>query len=203
MIHAYNEIYLNTVMHNLAALFDLAINAYGLDPDEFALRFSKSNISKGIECVHPNYLAGKSPTEMLSELLEENVEYNRIPMNRSPEYWAGWVLAYTQWYLDKKFEEILNVIPFSSIVNLYNPYHKAPESKTVEKIRSMFPSDSALKQYRKKRNLSQRQLSLISGVKLRNIQCYEQRKNSILKAEAANVLALAKALDCSMEELLH
>ena len=37
MIHAYNEIYLNTVMKNLAALFDLAINAENYDEDERSL----------------------------------------------------------------------------------------------------------------------------------------------------------------------
>ena len=44
MIHAYNEIYLNNVMKNLAALFDLAINAEGFDNDEFAKKITKEKI---------------------------------------------------------------------------------------------------------------------------------------------------------------
>ena len=36
MIHAYSDVYLNSVMHNLAALFDIAINAEGINPDVFA-----------------------------------------------------------------------------------------------------------------------------------------------------------------------
>ena len=41
MIHAYNELYLNTVMHNLGELFDIAINSLSFDSDEFAMKFAK------------------------------------------------------------------------------------------------------------------------------------------------------------------
>jgi hypothetical protein len=36
MIHAYNKLYLNTVMHNIGGLFDIAINAEQIKADEFA-----------------------------------------------------------------------------------------------------------------------------------------------------------------------
>ena len=42
MIRAYNNIYLNTVMHNIAALFDIAINAEGMNADVFADIFGKN-----------------------------------------------------------------------------------------------------------------------------------------------------------------
>ena len=45
MIRAYSEVYLNSVMHNLAALFDIAINAEGLNPDAFADMFVNSEIA--------------------------------------------------------------------------------------------------------------------------------------------------------------
>ena len=93
MIHAYNEIYLNNVMHNLSAFFDIAINAVQMDADDIAVRFCKSKIANAIESGNPNYLSGKSATEMLSELLEQDIDYNQVPLDRSPEYWAGWVLA--------------------------------------------------------------------------------------------------------------
>ena len=33
MIHAYNDTYLNSVMHNLGAVFDIAINALEIKID--------------------------------------------------------------------------------------------------------------------------------------------------------------------------
>ena len=71
MIHAYSEIYLNSVMHNLAALFDIAINAEGLNGDVFANQFADSKIAKGIEAGEPDILVGKSATEMLMIIFDK------------------------------------------------------------------------------------------------------------------------------------
>ena len=43
-------------MHNLAALFDMAINAEGIDADEFAKTFASSEIARGIENGVPDIL---------------------------------------------------------------------------------------------------------------------------------------------------
>ena len=84
MIHAYNEVYLYDVMRNLAALFDIAINALDLSPDEISDKFVSSNVASAIEAGNPNYLSGKSATEMLSEILDREVPYNQVPLDRSP-----------------------------------------------------------------------------------------------------------------------
>jgi len=74
--------------------------------------------------------------------------------------------------------------------------------KTVEIIQSYFPTVSALKPLRQKRKLTQEQLALLSGVNLRSIRSYEQGDNDIAKAQGNTLQMLAKALDCSIEELL-
>ena len=203
MIHAYSDTYLNSVMHNLAALFDIAINAEGLDPDEFADMFVNSKIASGIQAGVPNILVGKSATEMLMIILNRDVEYTNVPENRTPEYWAGWVLAKAQWHLNKPFREILTAMPFSTLIGMYHPYHEADEMKTIEIIQSYFSKTSSLKTIRKKRKLSQEDLALISGVNVRSIRAYEQGKNDITKAQGDTLQMLAKALDCSIEELLQ
>ena len=203
MIHAYNSIYLNTVMHNLAALFDIAINAEGLDADKFSYMFATSSVASGIENGFPNMLVGKSATEMLMIIIDKDVEYTTVPLDRTPQYWAGWILANAQWYLNKSFKEILDVIPFSSLVSMYYPYHEADEMKTIEIIQKYFLKTSSLKLLRQKRNLTQEQLALISGVNIRSIRAYEQGENDILKAQGESLLMLSKALGCTIEELLN
>ena len=203
MIHAYNEIYLNTVMKNLAALFDIAINAEGYDEDKFADIFSNSDIASGIENGVPDMLAGKSATELLIAITGKDCEYTNIPTDRTPQYWAGWVLAYAQWYLNKSFSDILFVMPFSRLVNMYHPYHEADEMKTVEVIQSLFPNTSALKLLRQKRNLTQEQLATLSGVHLRSIRSYEQGSTELAKAQGETLLMLAKALHCTVEDLIE
>lgn len=201
MIHAYNKIYLSTVMKNLAALFDLAINAEGIGEDEFADMFSKSGAALGIEAGTPDMLAGKSATEILIDILKKDCEYTNVPLDRTPQYWAGWVLAYAQWYLNKSFSEILAVMPFSSLVSMYYPYHEADEMKTIEIIQGCFSKECSLKQIRLKRKLTQEQLAALSGVNVRSIRSYEQGDNDISKARGETLLMLAKALNCTVEEL--
>ncbi len=53
------------------------------------------------------------------------------------------------------------------------------------------------------RNLSQKQLAELSGVKLRSIQCYEQGDIDIRNAQAKTLYALAKVLDCTIEKLIQ
>lgn len=202
MTHAYNKIYLDSVMRNVGAIFDIAINAMGREASEFASRFADSDLAKGIEAASPNILAGKSPTEMLSELFETIIPYDSVPMDRSPEYWAGWILALSQWYFNRSFKEILTVVSFGEIINRYYPYHEADEMKTIEWIEDRFRKESALKRIRIARKLSQSQLSELSGVKLRSIQCYEQGDIDIRNAQADTLYALAKTLDCSIEDLI-
>ena len=93
MILTYNEIYLNNVMRNLGALFDIAVNAMGIDPDEFAKQFAESKIETGIESGLPDFLAGKSATEMLMILFNDDVGYDIVTIDRTPKYWAGWILG--------------------------------------------------------------------------------------------------------------
>lgn len=202
MIRAYNEIYLNTVMKNLAGLFDLAVNAEGFDADGFADAFSKSSVASGIETGTPDMLAGKSATELLIEITGKDTDYTAVPTDRTPEYWAGWVLAYAQWYLNKSFSEIISVMPLGRLINMYHPYHEADEMKTVEIIQGLLSKDCPLKEIRQKRKLTQEQLAALSGVNVRSIRSYEQGSNDISKAQGETLMMLAKALNCTVEELL-
>ena len=202
MINAYNELYLRNVMHTLSCFFDLAINELNMEPDDIATKFAKSMIAKNIEHGNPKYLSGKSATEMLSILLGDDIKVYKVPINRSKEYWAGWILAYSAWYLNRSFEEIINVLPFSRLIMLYHPFHEAPEMKVVAIIDSYFSKGTSLKKYRMKRNLSQNELAILSGVKLRSIQCYEQGDIDIKNAKVETIYALSKALDCTIEELI-
>lgn len=59
-----------------------------------------------------------------------------------------------------------------------------------------------LSDLRKKKGLTQKQLSEASGVPLRMVQHYEQGVKDINKAEARKIYHLSKALDCRMEDFI-
>ena len=62
---------------------------------------------------------------------------------------------------------------------------------------------SNLKDTRKTKRMTQKQLAEASGVNVRMIQHYEQGVKDINKCEAMTVYKLAQALECKVEDLLE
>ncbi|MCR4822581.1 MAG: hypothetical protein K5873_06880 [Treponema sp.] len=62
--------------------------------------------------------------ELALDIMEDETlaEKYRPTVNRSPEYWCSWVLAYFQWQTNLMFKEINNYIPISDVIALYTPY---------------------------------------------------------------------------------
>ena len=118
------------------------------------------------------------------------------------------ILAYYQWYTAKRFVDIVNGgLPLSTVLGMYI-LHEADESKFVESAnaileRNALGQKSKLQTIRKARGFTQQQLSDASGVALRMVQLYEQKQNDLSKAQVNVVLSLAKALGCSIEDIIE
>ena len=65
------------------------------------------------------------------------------------------------------------------------------------------PNPTALEKIRREAGLSRKKLGEVSGVNWRTIEGYEQRKRNINIAPVVNVLALSKALNVPIENLLE
>ena len=59
-----------------------------------------------------------------------------------------------------------------------------------------------LRELRKNRNLTQRELAQMSGVNFRSLQDYEQGHKKLSSASGDILLRLSTVLGCSMEELI-
>ncbi|MDO4961106.1 MAG: helix-turn-helix transcriptional regulator [Eubacteriales bacterium] len=211
MIHAYRELYLNKAQSVLADAFDYAVNVFHITGSEFVSMFIVSSISKRMENGDPSCLAGKSGIEIAMEIIREvtgrelsvKMEYR---FGRTVEYWIGWAVAYYQWYSDRSYNDIFKAVSFEELQNMYYPLHEADIMKFVdamdERIRKYF-SETNLKRIRQISGYSQTALSNDSGVSLRSIQMYEQRKKDINKAGADKLYRLSKTLGCDMEALIE
>ena len=58
-----------------------------------------------------------------------------------------------------------------------------------------------LKEVRNKNNLTQEELSIKSGVNIKTIQQYEQNPQKMKRGSLENLIRLAKALNCSIDDL--
>lgn len=213
MAHAYNESYLDDAMINLGDMFDYAVRVLKYEGNEFMSYFISSGIARKFETANPKYIAGMSGVELCESVLKATqTDYKLVePQQREfdgVEFWIGWILAYYQWESGLSFSQIVNCgLTYSKIESLYI-LHEADLSKfasTADKIiRSHYKtSPTNLQSIRKSRGYTQKQLSEESGVTLRMIQLYEQRKNDINKASISVVSSLAKVLGCLSDELLE
>ena len=209
MIHAYDELYIELAQRNLGDAFDFALVTLGIDIRLFNNIFSSSWVTKQFSQGNPKFVAGMNGCELARYILDESgLEYtdaeDAMYLDKSPEYWAGWTLAYYQWKSGKSFGEILSKVPLSSLLDMYDVYHQMDISKSVEYLdahtKTMY---SRLRCYRNLIGLSQSALSKASGVALRQIQLFEQGERDINKTSAQTLFQLSKALGCQMQDLLE
>ena len=211
MIHAYQEIYLSKAQSVLGDAFDYAVNTCGIPGNDFVKLFGVSSVCKRMENGEAAYLVGKSGVEIAVEVIFETknqeiqIEYKEN-FQRSKEYWIGWAVAYYQWYSNRKYNDIFKVISYEELLRMYNPLHEADISKFIEivdsRIREYF-SETNLKRIRTAYGYTQAELAKSSGVSLRSIQMYEQRNKNINKASVESMYSLAKALGCTVEDLIE
>lgn len=211
MTHAYQEIYLSKAQALLGEAFDYAINACKINGNNFTKQFIASTISKRIENGEPTIICGKSGIEIVIDIVKETTgkKLNISPQaefSRSIEYWIGWAIAYYQWYSGRKFIEIFKVVSFEDLQKIYYTLHESDISKFADildlRIKEYF-HETNLKRIRTSYGYTQSKLANSSGVSLRSIQMYEQRKKDINKASVDTVYSLSKVLGCTMEDLIE
>lgn len=211
MTHAYQEIYRSKAQSVLGEAFDYAVNSCNIPGEDFAKMFAASLYSKRMENGEPSLLAGKSGIELVVDVVRETTgrEITAVPedrIGRSAEYWIGWAVAYYQWWSERRFSSIFKVLTFDNLQHMYYTLHEADISKFAEiadaRMKEYYP-ETNLKRIRTAYGCSQSELAKLSDVGLRSIQMYEQRKKDIKKANSDTLYRLAKALGCSMEDLME
>ncbi|MCR5300716.1 MAG: helix-turn-helix domain-containing protein [Erysipelotrichaceae bacterium] len=210
-IRAYDEDYLDGAQRVLGDAVDYAVMTLGIEPDLFGDAFSVSDVSRQIARGNPRFVAGMNGCELASEILiETKTEYREqdyvLYLDKSPEYWAGWALAFYQWFSGRSFSDILSVVPLSGIIEMYPAFHEMDILRFAEHMDSRMRAASPgtrLYEHRVNCGLSQSELSKRSGVPLRQIQLFEQRQRDINKTSADTLRRLSSYLFCTMEELME
>ena len=214
MIHAYEKTYLGDAMNNLGDMFDYAVNDCGYEAEEFFGHFITSGIAKEFERGTPKYVAGLSGPELASEVIYRTIRSrpdtpSAENIEKSPEFWTGWILAYYQWYSMNRFYNMQkNGLTMECVLSLYPTLHEADISKFVSVAdqiieKSAFSEISNLKKIRKASGMTQKELAEASGTSLRMIQLYEQRNKDINKAQAITLSRIAHVLGCNTNDLME
>lgn len=211
MTHAYDEMYLEKAQTSLGLMLDFVVHDLGYDVDSFFSLFCVSPSGHAFAYGDVSVIAGRSGIELAYDVLYESglgecTLRPQVRFDRTPEYWAGWAVAYYQWRTALSFSRIAGAVPISDVVCMYHPFHEMDISCFCEEMDRLYRKanpDTALAQRRRNTGMTQKELSLSSGVSVRTIQQYEQRQKDINKAQAETLLRLSRSLFCNMEDLLE
>ena len=128
-IYAYDADYLDSAQKIMGDMLDFAVNSYGFDADDFFSMFLVSDVAEQIEHGNPAYVAGKTGCELVKEIIcKSGLVREEIPdemyLDKSPEYWAGWALAFYQWYTSKSFQRSHRAFPVSDVLLMHPAFHE-------------------------------------------------------------------------------
>lgn len=190
-------------------MLDYAVNDAGYGLAQFWQMFLESEVAHHLEAGNCSYVAGRSGVELAWLVIDgpfDGIEHEppRPAFGRSEEYWTGWALAYYQWETALSFSAITARVPIERVRGLYRPYHEMDVLQFADRMDELYVAASErtpLKARRQALGLSQRRLAELSGVPVRTIQQYEQRRKDIGRAAFDAVCSLARALHCPPEEL--
>lgn len=210
-MHAYPETLLPDARSQLADATDYAVIDLGVPIDEFFAIFAAGEWSRKIERGDRVTILGLSGIELAQRVLSAKTGYTafaaaRESTKRTSAYWTGWILSFYQWSRNRRFTEIFNALPASTVQRMYGVYHEAAEERfatTADQILREKNPETRLKQIRSAYGCSQADLAKMSRVGLRSIQMYEQRRKDINRAEAGSLLRISRALGCEIEDIME
>lgn len=210
MMRAYDELYLGKARMTLAWMFDYAVNGCRIEMEDFYRMFLASSYVRRFETGNCAVVAGLSGVELAQRVIRESDAGMNLPkpvfsLDRSPEYWLGFYLAYYQWYRNLKFEQITSKMMICDILLMYRKYHEMDVMHFVEALDEMRQERqiARLQEYRRHIGISQRELAERADVPFRTIQQYEQKQKNINHARVDYVVRLAKTLHCRPDDLME
>ena len=210
-IRAYDELYLPGAQNILGHAVDFVVMTLAIEPNVFGNALAVSESAKQFSEGNPRYIAGMNGCELARFILDDvGVAYresaDEMYLDKSLEYWAGWALAYYQWFTSRSFMEIRHAMSLDGIIRMYPLYHEMDLSHFVEQMdrfmKETYPQ-TRLRDRRSNCGLSQSELAADADVPLRQIQLFEQGQRDINRTSAITLYKLSKALHCKMEDLLE
>ena len=203
-MNAYNKIYLDDAMQTAGAMMDCAVNTLGCPAEEFCARFLSSGIADSFSLGDVAFIVGKSGVELALEVLRRTgcdiAGCDGSVSMSTPEYWAGWALAYYQWWSSLSFKQLSRLgLDMNIVIAMFNPLHEADLSVFCERADEIVRAGTQssphwIKRLRKLNSITQEKLSEMTGVPLRLIRAYEQKTIDTSNAENHTIQNIQRGL---------
>lgn len=210
-MNAYYEGYLDSAQETLGNMMDYAVNTCGMDAEEIFGMFLSSGVARQFGKGNPRYVAGMTGAELAKEVVcavegKELSEPEEFFLDKSPEYWCGWILAYYQWSTGRSFHKIHQVLPIKEVLYLYPTHHEADVARfaeTADYIYKKRHKKTYLQQFRENMGMEIKELAEQARISEAMIAELEGDFLKIQKADTLVTFRLSQILGCDMEELME
>ena len=135
-VFAYPEEFVDSARNVLGEAFDWVANTCDDDLTQFASNLAKSPVGTLFEQGSPKYTMGVNGAELANAVMESLglAAYQQEPefwLDKSAEYWVGYMLALYQWERNIPFRTILAKISIEELLGLYALGHEQDEEKII------------------------------------------------------------------------
>ena len=212
MTAAYSEIYLDDAMTCLGEALDYVSNACQMDTELFMDMFIAGGYASRFEEGESSIVSGLSGTELARRVMYEcglEIAFPSALMELesiSQEYQSGMLLAYLQWYSERKFADLVRLVPPGIAHRHLSEFASGNEDEKKKLCDALLENENGparIQSMRKARGLSQKQLADAAGVNVRTLQQYEIRSKDINKAAVKSVLDIARTIGCTVEDIME
>lgn len=146
VIPSYREFYLPYAQEVLGSAFEEASLNPEIGLSAFYVSFLASDYSRYFARGFPSVVMGNSGREFCWKVMRMTTQAaeRKEGSGKLPEYWAGWALAYFQWWSSCSFQEIASRVPLKAILALYGPYHEMDVQQFCDKMAQLMSPDPHL-----------------------------------------------------------
>lgn len=208
---AYCDNYLEDAQYTMGNMMDYALNICGINGDEFFHMFLASGIAEQFGRGNPRYISGMTGAEVAKEAVAdvkgiELTQPEEYFLDKSPEFWCGWILAYYQWRSCMSFKRIYQFITIEDLLCMYPTHHEADEEYFVDSMNEIYKTkhmETYVKQRMKNLGIDAREVSRHTGIPVEVVSELESDFSKIKSIMTQQLFHLANFFGCAMEDLME
>ena len=151
-----------------------------------------------------DFLEENKTREFLSCSYEEFVyklyKINSIYVNNSQIselIWASKMYLTLSLNLNIPLKTIVLLCPLKQMLELFEVNHETNDIQTIDYFKTNVLNNSILKALRKLRNVTVRQLSVMTGININTLNAYEKNNTNLYNASFSNIQLMMQALNVS------
>ena len=187
------------IKKKFGALLSLLFHSAHLEFANITRKMIDSSFLDLFENNHLELFMDKSNEELAKELFPNSIIISETTNDIGPLYWSG--IQYMNIFFNYRIplKIIFLVCPLEKMVDKYDVYHEMNEKNLCDDfIKNELRDSSILKKLRKERDLSVRELSLLTKIKETTIRYYELNNNNLFDASLNNINSLMTVLNVNL-----